>query len=192
MDWKNDSTKFFYNFTFMTDLLLFTHPGLNNSGPLHWQTRWEERYGFQRIQQEDWDTPVCEDWIVTLDRTLAPFPAENIILAGHSLACSTIAHWANRYGRRIKGALLVAPSDTEAPSYPPGTSGFSPMPLSLLPFPTLVVASSDDYYVTSERAAFFAEKWGAKLVNIGAKGHINTASNLGDWPEGYALLEELY
>ena len=66
------------------------------------------------------------------------------------------------------------------------------MPLSLLPFPALVVASSDDFYVTPERAAFFAEKWGAKLVNIGAKGHINAASNLGDWPEGCALLKELY
>jgi len=175
----------------MSDLFCFILPGLNNSGPRHWQTRWEELYGFIRIQQRDWDTPVCEDWVHTVNEVIAPFPPEKTILIGHSSSCCAIAHWAGKYRRTIKGALLVAPSDVEAPSYPPGTRGFTPMPLSPLPFPSLVVASSDDVYVSMERAAYFAGKWGSAFTDIGRKGHINSASGLGDWPEGYELLKEL-
>jgi predicted alpha/beta hydrolase family esterase len=37
----------------------------------------------------------------------------------------------------------------------------------------------------------FAEAWGAEYHVIGAKGHINADSGLGDWPEGQAWLDEL-
>ncbi|MDQ2766073.1 MAG: alpha/beta hydrolase, partial [Gemmatimonadota bacterium] len=87
--------------------------------------------------------------------------------------------------------LLVGPSDTEAASYPNGPTGWSPMPMARLPFPSIVVASTDDEYVTIERAQSFADAWGSLLVNIGAAGHINSASNLGEWPLGRELLAEL-
>jgi hypothetical protein len=176
----------------MTDPQVFILPGLNNSGPHHWQTHWEQLYGFRRIQQTDWDTPRCADWTAAIETALAPWPLEKVILAGHSLACSAVVHWARTYGHIIKGALLVAPSDVEAPSYPPGTSGFDPMPLVRLPFPSIVVASTDDYYVTLPRAAYFAEQWGSRLMNIGAHGHINSTSNLEDWAEGYTFLKTLF
>jgi predicted alpha/beta hydrolase family esterase len=35
-----------------------------------------------------------------------------------------------------------------------------------------------------------AGQWGSELVNVGAKGHINGGSNLGDWPEGRRILME--
>ena len=176
----------------MSSTFCFILPGLNNSGPQHWQTRWEELYGFTRIQQQDWDTPVKDDWVHTINEVIAPFPPGQVILIGHSLACATIAHWAHRYQRAIKGALLVAPSDVEAPTYPPGTQGFTPMPLQPFPFPSLVVASDNDYYVTPERATLFATHWGSRYVPIGNRGHINAASHLGDWPEGYQLLQTLF
>jgi predicted alpha/beta hydrolase family esterase len=34
-----------------------------------------------------------------------------------------------------------------------------------------------------------AQDWGARWVNLGACGHINAQSGLGDWPEGLALLQ---
>ena len=49
---------------------VFMLPGLYNSGPLHWQTHWENEYGFTRVIQQDWETPVCEDWISTIDNTI--------------------------------------------------------------------------------------------------------------------------
>lgn len=171
--------------------IIFILPGLNNSGPQHWQTLWEQQYGFIRIHQKDWDTPHAEDWINTIDAAVMQHPPEQVILVGHSLACCTIVHWARKFNRPIKGALLVGPSDVDAPSYPPGTSGFMPMPLYRLPFPSITVASSNDEYVTMERAQLFAEAWGSRLVDIGPYGHINSASNLGLWPTGMTLLQQL-
>lgn len=115
----------------------------------------------------------------------------DIILIGHSLACCTIVRWAEKYKRVIKGALLVGPSDVDARSYPPGTTGFMPMPIYKLPFPSIVITSSNDEYVTLERATLFADNWGSELVNAGNLGHINSSSNLGDWDFGYTVLQKL-
>ncbi len=65
------------------------------------------------------------------------------------------------------------------------------MPLSKLSFPSVVVASTDDFYVSMERAKYFADNWGSKLVTVGALGHINSASNIGNWPQGYTILQKL-
>jgi predicted alpha/beta hydrolase family esterase len=66
------------------------------------------------------------------------------------------------------------------------------MPLYKLPFPSITVASSNDEYVSIERAQQFAHAWRSWLVNIGDHGHINSSSNLGLWPEGMELLKQLY
>ena len=166
-------------------------PGLYNSGPQHWQSYWENEYGFKRIDQENWDLPNCEDWIRKIDFTISIYPPESVVLVGHSLACCTIVKWAEKYKRVIKGALLVAPSDTEAPNYPQGTTGFTPMPQYRLPFPSITVASKNDEYVSVERAKAFAGYWGSDIVVLGDLGHINSASKLSNWPEGYALLKRL-
>ncbi|WP_419699892.1 RBBP9/YdeN family alpha/beta hydrolase [Mucilaginibacter sp. NFX135] len=170
---------------------ILIHPGLGNSGPAHWQSLWEKQFNFGRIEQQDWETPVCSDWITTLNSYVQRYDPKNVILVGHSLACTTIAYWAQAYNIKIKGALLVAPSDTEADTYPPGTSGFTPVPLIKLPFKSITVASSNDYYVTSERARLFADSWGSELVEIGDAGHINLASGFGEWPKGLELLKQL-
>jgi uncharacterized protein len=168
------------------------HPGLGNSGEQHWQTLWELRFPkFIRVQQRDWDTPVCDDWIAVLDEYVMKHDPASIILVGHSLACSTIGYWAARHNRKIKGALLVAPSDTEAESYPPGTTGFKPMPTNKLPFPSITVMSTNDPYVSIDRARAFAKAWGSELINLGDAGHINAASNLGFWEFGLELLKRL-
>jgi hypothetical protein len=54
-----------------------------------------------------------------------------------------------------------------------------------------VVASTDDRYESLERARTFGEAWGSRLMVIGAAGHINSASGLGDWPAGLEMLVEL-
>lgn len=177
-------------YTFNSQILIL--PGFGNSGAKHWQTAWEALFpSFIRVNQADWDTPVCEDWIKKIEEKIQEIGAENVILVGHSLACSTIGYWAAKYKTPIQGALLVAPSDTEADSYPSGTTGFAPMPTSPLPFKTITVTSDDDFYVSVERAKFFAEKWNSKLVILNNLGHINGDSNLGNWDLGLSLLKEL-
>jgi predicted alpha/beta hydrolase family esterase/GNAT superfamily N-acetyltransferase len=166
-------------------------PGLYNSGPAHWQSRWESVHPeMRRVIQDDWERPRCADWIARLDAAIQATP--DAVLVAHSSSCALVAHWAGAHGsRRIHGALLVAPSDPEAPSYPDGPTGFAPMPLGRLPFSSVVVASTNDRYVTAERARTFADAWGSRLVTIGDAGHINSESGLGEWPAGFALLQAL-
>jgi len=175
--------------TFQSTILIL--PGLNGSGETHWQTLWEKQFNFIRVEQRDWDTPVCDEWVTTLDKAVMSYEPQQVVLVGHSTACILVAFWAARFNRRIKGALLVAPSDTEAPSYPEGPVGFTPMPLSPLPFPSITVTSIDDHYVTLDRAERFAAAWGSELVNVGKKGHINVAAGYGTWPEGLEYLKKL-
>jgi hypothetical protein len=173
---------------FKSTLLIL--PGLNNSGEGHWQTLWEHELGCTRVVQKDWDNPGMEDWIAAIEETVTSKNPGEVILVAHSLSCCSVAFWAANYNHIIRGAFLVGPSDTEAPTYPPGTSGFKPMPMNRLPFPSLVVASSDDYYVSLQRARLFADAWGSEFVNIGPAGHINLASGFGHWPTGLDLLRK--
>jgi hypothetical protein len=68
---------------------------------------------------------------------------------------------------------------------------FSPIPTNKLPFKSIVVASSNDPFMDLPRAQQLARAWGSEFVEIGARGHINSDSNLGDWPQGQALLKKL-
>jgi predicted alpha/beta hydrolase family esterase len=68
---------------------------------------------------------------------------------------------------------------------------FRPLPMTRLPFRTIVVASRNDPYVTFPRAAAMAEAWGAELVDAGNAGHINTTAGYGEWREGEKLVARL-
>lgn len=171
---------------------ILTLPGLTNSGSKHWQTLWEKMFPdtIKRVNQTDWETPACEDWVEVLEKAIQE-NGEDIILVAHSLACILVSKWAEKYPRKIRGAVLVAPSDVDADTYPREATGFSPMPSHKLPFPSVVVASTNDPYITVERAQFFSKKWGADFVTVGAKGHINSDSNLGIWLEGLKILSQV-
>jgi len=170
----------------------FIVPGLGNSGPDHWQTYFEcVQPEFTRIVQHEWDAPDRAEWVAAIEEALVGEYLAHVVIIAHSLGCATVAHWAATYGHCIKGALLVAPSDVETPHYAAfPTTGFGPMPLQRLPFPSKVVASTNDPWVSEARARLFAEAWGSELVVLGPAGHINAASGHGDWPEGLALLHD--
>ena len=170
-------------------------PGLFSSGPNHWQTLWEASDPTcRRVEQAEWESPRCADWVATLDDAVA-HSADPVVLVAHSSACALVAHWARDASAanvaRARGALLVAPSDPAGPNYPEGPAGFAPVPLVRLPFPSIVVASRDDEYVTIERAREYAMAWGSDLVDVGDAGHINSSSGLASWPAGYGLLQRL-
>src|SRR6478752_6123694 len=169
-------------------------PGWQNSGPRHWQTLWEQQNPiFLRVQQRDWEFPHRDWWLerITAEVKQAPAP---IVFAAHSLGCIAVAHWCKAAPadvHKIKGALLVAPADVDSKDSPKQLKDFSPIPNELLPFPSIVVASSTDPYLTVARAREFARSWGSRFVDIGPAGHINGESGLGDWPEGKRLLRHL-
>ena len=168
-------------------------PGLGNSSQNHWQTLWEIRFpdNFTRINQENWDSPKCSDWIEKIEDEVQKRNISDVVLVAHSLGGAAVTHWAKKYKTPIKAAFLVAPSDCEAETYTFETEGFSPIPLEKLPFKSIVVSSSNDYYVAPERAKLFAESWGSEFINIGDKDHINANAGFGEWLEGLELLEKL-
>jgi uncharacterized protein len=68
----------------MTNFLVI--PGLGNSGPEHWQT-WIEKTGsdFYRVNQTEWEAPICEHWVETIEREILKFNSADVVLIGHSL-----------------------------------------------------------------------------------------------------------
>ncbi|WP_375429355.1 RBBP9/YdeN family alpha/beta hydrolase [uncultured Sphingomonas sp.] len=174
---------------------VLTVPGLGGSGPTHWQSLWErDRDDTVRAELGTWDRPHRNSWVTKLDRAIAGARAP-VILAAHSLGCLTVAWWAQlspqSYGWPVAGALLVAPADVDRPGVPEELSTFAPSPRVILPFPCIVVASSNDPWTTPERAHSYAAGWGGHFIEIGPAGHINAASGIGHWPDGLALLERV-
>lgn len=179
-------------------LRVLTLPGWLNSGPGHWQTRWEALYGFTRVEQSDWEWPRRGDWMARLDEVLLESaqpanPANPLLLAAHSLGCHLVAAWAahSRHTSCVRGALLVAPPDLERDDMPPQLHNWRPVVRQPLPFPTAVLYSDDDPYGGPANARSLAQAWGSQVSSIGAAGHINADSGLGDWPQGLAHLKAL-
>lgn len=167
-------------------------PGYQNSGEEHWQTIWEKNNpDFKRVIQRDWENPICEEWVATIEAA-ALEAGEEVILVAHSLSCLAVAHWNTlKTHATIKGALFVAPPDPASAVFPDVVKGFETTPLERLDFPSIIVASSNDPYATLAYAKNLAKSWGSAFVNVGEKGHINTMSDIGTWDEGYAYLEQL-
>jgi predicted alpha/beta hydrolase family esterase len=167
-------------------------PGYADSGPDHWQSHWERAdHACRRVHQRDWLEPQLEEWLQALDRSVAACAAPPV-LAAHSLGCALVAHWAGRTRSSARGALLVAPADVDSPLRTDDVvRSFSPIPLVRLPFRSIVVASTDDPFVSVDRAREFAAAWGSRLLILEGAGHINADAGFGPWPEGRDLLADL-
>jgi predicted alpha/beta hydrolase family esterase len=167
-------------------------PGWQNSGPDHWQSRWEAQHGYRRVDQHDWMQPRRGDWIARLEDVILSTDGP-VLLVAHSLGCILTAAWAqvSRSTARVQGALLVAPGDAEREALRPVLPSWSPIVRQRLPFPSVLVGSRNDPYCSFERAQGLASDWGSRFIDAGERGHINAESGLGDWPEGHARLLEL-
>ena len=167
-------------------------PGWQDSGPQHWQSLWETRHGYRRVQQHDWMKPLRGDWIARLEDVVLTCD-EPAVLVAHSLGCILTAAWAakSQNTHRVKAALLVAPGDVERPEVRDQIPSWSPIELQALPFPAVLLGSRNDPYCAFERARLFAYAWNAQFMDYGECGHINADSGLASWPEGHVLLQDL-
>ena len=179
---------------------VFLLPGWQNSGPEHWQSRWERMYGYERVQQHDWMRPLRGDWIARLQDVVLghtahqePETPADIVLVGHSLGCLLVAAWAahSQLTRHVRAALLVAPGDPQREELAGVLNSWAQIPQETLPFPSVLLGSQDDPYCSFMRAQAFAGAWGSEFIDYGQSGHINSDSGLGDWPQGHALLMQL-
>ena len=160
-------------------------PGLNGSGPDHWQS-WLETLipDSVRINQDDWAKPDLEIWA---DRVLeaAERAAEPVFMIAHSFGCLAAVEVASRRADLVAGLMLVAPADPERFDIGAETSA------DALRAPAVVVASTNDPWMSYGGAEHWSAAWDAELINLGAAGHINVASGFGVWPRGYDIFDAL-
>jgi len=173
-------------------------PGLRDHVAEHWQTLLQNRLANVRsvppLQVNGLD---CQARVEAIQRELEQIDGD-VVLVAHSAGVLMVAHWAARYQRPIKGALLAAPPDLEAQwpaAYPSPDSlranGWAPLPITELPFPSIVAASSNDHLASLEAVSAMARGWGSELVELGAVGHLNPAAGFGHWPQAEIFIQTL-
>ncbi|AYG78107.1 hypothetical protein DWB77_00214 [Streptomyces hundungensis] len=172
-------------------------PGIDGSDEQHWQTLWERQWGTSavRISPVSWSAPELDDWVGAVQEAYddASRRDSHIVLVAHSLGCWAVSTWLDRNpSSPVGGAFLVAPPDPRAPVFPRQVAAtFVEVSARPLPYPTLVVASANDPFCTSEVSAGLALRWDARWHLAGAYGHLNSASGLGSWRRGRELLDTL-
>ncbi|MBB5703822.1 hypothetical protein FHS76_003732 [Ochrobactrum daejeonense] len=168
-------------------------PGYKGSEAGHWQRQWlHDDPSALLVEQDDWHYPVLSDWMYALEARLAENPGA--VLVAHSLGCALVAHLARRpSASHVAGALLVAPADAETMARKDRRfESFAPLPRQELGFPSIVVASRNDEYMSFAKAEALAHVWGSGFVDLGHAGHINVASGFNRWPEGIILASSLH
>jgi hypothetical protein len=170
-------------------------PGWQGSGPDHWQTHWQKLLpNTTRVEQLDWLNPEPGAWVEQLEHSIATSNGPCVIIA-HSLGCITLSHWAalasNSQLVKVSGALLVAPADVERPGCPAALQGFAPIRSERLPFPSLLIGSSNDAAASAVRARQLAAQWGSEYVQLEDAGHINPKAGFSRWESGFAYLYQL-
>ncbi|GGY65952.1 RBBP9/YdeN family alpha/beta hydrolase [Pseudoduganella albidiflava] len=160
-------------------------PGLHDSGPEHWQSRWQRLYpAFERVCQDDWSDPVLPAWRARVDEVRRRDDRPTLIVA-HSFGCLASVHSVAADPANVAGLLLVAPAD-------PDKFGVAALlPREPLPVPSILIASTNDPWMPLERARQWAQHWGSSFIDAGALGHINAESGLRDWLFGQQQLQFL-
>lgn len=175
-------------------------PGFHGSGPAHWQSWFESVVPeARRVRRIDWEEPVLARWAGAVRQEIDAAHGP-VWLVAHSFGCLATVVAAAERPERVAGTLLVAPADPARfstiglrdPDVPGDTETLAPwLPDTRLPFPSIVVASTNDPWLKLAGAAEWAERWGSRLVNVGEQGHINADSGQGPWPLGLALYHTL-
>src|SRR2546427_12903725 len=104
-------------------------PGYGDSGPEHWQSRWEAAgANFRRVLQRDWLMPERAEWLATPEREVAACPAPPVLVA-HSLGCALVAHRGMAGGGGVKTPPPLAPAPGAMPATGLGAvPGLAPRP----------------------------------------------------------------
>ena len=159
--------------------------GWSDSGPEHWQSRWQAKLSTaRRVTQRDFEKPIRAEWEEKIAREVLESARPAVIVA-HSLGVIATLHAAQRVGdedrRRLSRRAALGGGN---PRNAVDRFGLLPVPRARLPFPATMVGSSDDPYADLLFARNLAQDIGAQFIDAGASGHINVDSGHGPWPEG--------
>jgi predicted alpha/beta hydrolase family esterase len=178
-------------------------PGLRGHVEEHWQTLLAARLPQVRIVSSyDRDKRDLAGRVGDLQRVVEEVDGP-VTLVAHSAGCLTAVHWAQRTWAQgtclpVRGALLATPPDLARPlpaEYPTleelRESGWLPIPLDRLPFPSIVAGSSNDALGDEQRVRALATAWESHYIDVGPVGHLNPAAGYGEWSLAEALLDAL-
>ena len=162
-------------------------PGWNNSGPDHWQSRWQRNLKTaRRVEQADWHTPKLDDWVERIVAS-AELAVRPVVIVAHNCGVTAVAHAAPRLRGIVAGAFLVAPADLDPDVHdiwPARSGGFAALPMQPLPWPTKLIGSSTDPYCRVARAQEIGRAWGSDVSIMAKAGCLDASSGHGPWPEG--------
>lgn len=173
-------------------------PGLRDHVAEHWQTLLAAQLDrVQTVEPMGRENLDCAARVLALEKRARAIDGP-LILVAHSGGVITVAHWAQRTRRQVRGALLATPPDFERPmpaGYPTvaelRAGGWLPVPKAPLPFPSFVAASRNDPLADYRRVVALATLWQSWLVDLGPVGHLNPAAGFGPWPRALSLIDEL-
>jgi uncharacterized protein len=168
-----------------------TIPGIGGSGKKHWQSIWEAEWGqcASRISVTSWTSPDLDDWCDAIDRAVRQAGSQRVVLVAHSLGCLAVAHWTEHRRTDVLGVFLVAPPDRGGAIFPASEAPtFAAVEENPLNVPGVMLVSDNDLYCAPDVAARLSNDWAVPRINVGSLGHINSASGLGRWDAGYAML----
>jgi hypothetical protein len=182
----------------MAEPTILLVPGLRDHVEDHWQTILQRKIpGARSVPPLEHDKLSCDARVAALESALSTISGP-VVLVAHSAGVMITVHWAQRHRRPIHGALLATPADLDShlpEGYPTPDAlrdnGWTPIPRTPLPFPSVVAASRNDPLGSFEHISALAADWGSRLVDIGAVGHLNPAAGFGEWPPAEDFLREL-
>lgn len=162
-------------------------PGLNDSGPAHWQSWLQGHFGRRavRVEQDDWSSADLTSWSQRIELTLARDSGARWVAVAHSFGCLALLRYLAQGGASVHAALLVAPAD-------PANFGVSrSLPQLPLAIPSVLLGSETDPWMTFGAACAWARVWGSQVISLGDAGHINTEAGFGPLPQAKALVEQM-
>ena len=167
-----------------------TIPGIDGSDHEHWQSIWEAEWGQRasRISVSSWAAPELDDWCDAIDRAVRRAGSAGTVLVAHSLGCLAAARWTARRRPGVAGVFLVAPPDRAGACSLPRRRRSRAAVEGPLDIGGLIVSSDNDPYCGIEAANRLAQDWALPRGQRRPGRHVNSASGLGRWDTGHALL----
>ena len=161
-------------------------PGLYNSGPDHWQSRWHLQFPqWQRMLGLPWDKPDLTVWSAKLASKLRS-RRSRVHLVAHSFGALTAIAAARLQPDKVSSILIVAPADPARFGIPDEALAGS------IKVSAQLIASRNDPWMSFERAEYWSRQWQVPLFDAGEVGHINAQSGHGEWSQGLNLLNTLH
>lgn len=136
-------------------------PGLHNSGPDHWQSRWHQQFPqWQRMMGLPWDKPDLTVWSAKLASKLRS-RRSRVHLVAHSFGALTAIAAARLQPDKVSSIFIVAPAD-------PARFGIPDEVLTgSIKVSAQLIASRNDPWMSFERAEFWSRQWQVPLFDAG-------------------------